>query len=176
MTPNLRAPYYFILSSQCACAACGQDTAVHALAVPPSHETLAPDDGADEPPEPSTDGPRDDGWRRDPSAAVLSGVSLLAQEVGEILARQAPGFAPDPKRKDVWTNHCGHCAVPILYGQLMALPGRAFTPTDAEQARAIGVQRIEAPLEAYVELRWTDGDPDLRPLLQRLGVAAAPLP
>ncbi len=172
MTPNLRAPYYLILSSQCACPSCGQATAVHALAVPPSHETLDPDGGNGGQPGLAPD----DGWRRDPSAAVLSGISLLAREVGERLVRQAPGFAPDPKRKNVWTNHCGHCAVPILYGQLMAFPGRAFTPTDASQARAIGVQRIEAPLEAFVELRWTDGYPDLRPLLQRLGFADAAQP
>ncbi|MCJ9708418.1 hypothetical protein LWS69_05215, partial [Bordetella hinzii] len=88
MIPNLRAPYYLILSSQCACPSCGQATAVHALAVPPSHETLDPDGGDGGQPA------HDDGWRRDPSAAILSGVSLLAREVGELLVRQAPGFAP----------------------------------------------------------------------------------
>ncbi|WP_235597919.1 hypothetical protein [Bordetella holmesii] len=167
------------MSNHCTCSSCGQTTAVHALAVPPSHETLDPDDSDDEQTESlgQTDGDfqawllREDGWHRDPSGAVLSGVSLLDRPTLDCITPYTPGFAPDPKRRGVWTNHCSHCKQPILTGQLMAFPGSAFTPSDADQARAVGIQRMTSPLQASVELRWTDAYPDLWPLLQHLGFA-----
>lgn len=175
---NIRASSYFVLQATHACTRCGEETLVHALAVPPGHQCTEADIELDEADADSPGlSPTDfSTWLFSPpqwldiaDPALISQTGLLSPAVAQAMQALSPHYRQNPDNQGQWTNFCAHCGKPIWEGDLYPTPGQAFSPADAEAAARIQVRKVEEPFEAYYGMCWTANYRNKWPLFARLG-------
>jgi len=175
---NIRASSYFVLQAAHACAHCGQETPVHALAVPPGHQCTEADIELDEadagspglspaafhdwlfsPPQ----------WLEIADPALISQTWLLSPSVAQAMQALSPHYRRNPDNQGQWTNFCAHCDSAIGEGDLYPKRSQAFSPANAQAADRIQVRKVEAPFEAYYGMCWTASYRNKWPLFARMG-------
>jgi hypothetical protein len=175
---NIRASSYFVLQATHACTRCGEETPVHALAVPPGHQCTEADIELDEADADSPGlSPTDfSTWLFSPpqwldiaDPALISQTGLLSPAVAQAMQALSPHYRQNPDNQGQWTNFCAHCGKPIWEGDLYPTPGQAFPPADAEAAARIQVHKVEEPFGAYYGMCWTANYRNKWPLFARLG-------
>ncbi|QVQ25960.1 hypothetical protein [Achromobacter deleyi] len=177
---NIRASSYFVLQATHRCAACGEVSRVHALAVPPGHESteadLVLDDDDDDSPGLNPQAFREwlfspAQWQEIAGPAMISATRALSTTVTQAMQALAPRYRPNPDRGGEWSNFCEHCDQPIWDGALYPTPGQAFCPKDAEAAAQVTVHAVDAPFGAFYGMCWTDSYRNKWPLFARMGYA-----
>jgi hypothetical protein len=172
---NIRASSYFVLQATHACTRCGEETPVHALAVPPGHQCTEADIELDEADADSPGlSPTDfSTWLFSPpqwldiaDPALISQTGLLSPAVAQAMQALSPHYRQNPDNQGQWTNFCAHCGKPIWEGDLYPTPGQAFSPAGAAR---IQVHKVEEPFGAYYGMCWTANYRNKWPLFARLG-------
>lgn len=133
---NIRSSDYFIARSHSTCSHCLRITAVTALAVPPGHEVLLPEeDGLQQ----MEDSPV---WER----MALPGFLFQIESLPESIQRRLPAHVGIGSG---WSNHCEHCGARLEDQDLFCEPGAAFCPDSAARARTIHLLRVAEPFAAF---------------------------
>ncbi|HEY9272393.1 hypothetical protein [Achromobacter sp.] len=175
---NIRASSYFVLQAAHACTHCGEETPVHALAVPPGHQCTEADIELDEADadSPGLSPAAFSTWLFNPpqwldigDPALISQTWLLSPTVAQAMQALSPHYRENPDNQGQWTNFCAHCGRPVSEGALYPKPGQAFSPADAAAAARIHVRQVDEPFEAYYGMCWTASYRNKWPLFARLG-------
>jgi hypothetical protein len=130
---NVRSPSFFLAETQVRCAQCGRPCRVLALGLPPNHETLVEDE-----------------WQRVDANAFIFHVTRLPDAVTRHLFERSPEFhqtCGDDSSESCWANHCPQCAGVFSEDELHCEPG-GFMPSDALEAQAISLTRVQQELSA----------------------------
>lgn len=130
---NIRSSSYLIAEMQADCPRCRRLCRIFALALPPSHETL--EEGE---------------WQKVDANAFIFQIGSLPHAVSGVLLERCAGFRQDcvaGSEQFTWVNHCPHCAKILSDDELHCEPG-AFMPSDALEAQAILLTRVEQPFSA----------------------------
>jgi hypothetical protein len=139
---TIRAPYFVILESTARCHACGTETPVAAIAVPP--ETAIEDDEYPV-------GPNEHGW------LGLSNIERLPADVLSKMATWATGLRRDFTVTSGMSYECQHCACGAKLGDFyLHRPGGPFFGDETDGLR---ITRVDRPLE--VEASYSEGPLDL---------------
>jgi len=149
LTPNIRAPRYFLATTMRDCWRCAAVTRVVAIVLPEGHEALYVEDD-----------PADDYWQSG-EPVVLSYVDYLTEPVAARLRPLAPHYRIDFSQTTgsfYWMNHCEHCAAKLGDSDTVCEYGVAFSPRTTEQAAAICLEEIAEPFCAscgsYIYMEW----------------------
>lgn len=153
--PDLRAPYFYILSGNHSCDNCSTPMTVYCFAAPPvALELVTVDDGhlefeSDEAYESWVESPEPLEWKRVPLPYLIIAPEALNAGVASLL----PVYAPSLKRAATdeldslicWRNQCPSCEhlqsdIELEHG------GSAFLPNSEEDLGRIGILRVSSPL------------------------------
>jgi hypothetical protein len=146
---GVRAEYYYIVESSCACWKCGQSTRVYCFLLPVDHETL-PEEGEFDDEELYT-------WRRNDAPTMLSYVTNLIPEVVEKLRTFGDVYRvnlSEMTESQYWMNHCENCGAKQGDFHLHSEPGGAFFPMDEEAASQITLHRVAQPFGCQGDLGY----------------------
>jgi hypothetical protein len=142
---NVRARSYWIAHATGECDGCGAETRCIALALPPSHQSLALDG----------DVQKDELiayiWETAEWSAFLFYVEYLPDEVRRRLQAASGGYRfafSERTQGSYWANHCSACGALMEDHELFCEPDGAFLPTTAQSASTVTLERVEEALEA----------------------------
>jgi hypothetical protein len=142
---NIRSRHYFIAEAISACGCCGDSTRVVALALPPGHELLGLDEGAER------EEFAQDIWESAPCNAFLFYVEHLSDSVQHRLKERSTDYRLVYSASTLgsyWANHCEKCGSLLEDHELFCEPEGAFLPASEARATDIKLLRVEEPLEA----------------------------
>jgi hypothetical protein len=142
---NIRSGRYFIARTVATCWCCRASTRLIALALPPEHETLAMDAGAE------TEELAQDSWEEASCSAFLFYIEYLPHDVQKRLGKVSSSYRfafSKAASGSYWANHCERCGTLLDDHDLFCEPGGAFLPTNHSSAAAIELLRIDDPIEA----------------------------
>jgi hypothetical protein len=142
---NVRSASYWIAHATGECDGCRAETRCVALALPPSHQSLALD----------CDVQKDElvayNWETAEWSAFLFYVEYLPDEVRRRLQAASEGYRlafSERTQGSYWANHCAACGALIEDHDLFCEPDGAFLPTTAESAAAVTLEHVGESLEA----------------------------
>ncbi|MGO9991582.1 MAG: conjugal transfer protein TraC [Steroidobacteraceae bacterium] len=142
---NIRSPRFLLAQTVGTCWHCRATIPLFALAVPPGHMALEPDDEAqDEETAVYT-------WRIAADSAFLFYVEYLPAAVQNRLKQFTRSYRLGDcagAAGSYWANHCEHCGSLLDDHELFCEPDGAFLPTDESRARNIHLARIDEAFEA----------------------------
>jgi len=134
---NIRSPRFLVARTVAACRHCRSLTTLIAVAVPPGHETLEPDEEA-------IDGNEAvDTWQFAEHHALLFQIEFLPSTVA---ARLQP--LASLRYDAYWANHCARCGLPQDDHDLFCEPEGAFVPNSESSAALIQLLHFDEPFEA----------------------------
>src|SRR5207248_442445 len=120
------------------CRHCGSPTALVAIAVPPGHETLDPDESAE----------GASAWSVADHNAFLFHIEYLPAAVLDLIRRRLPSFRSTGAEPQ-WTNHCERCGRALDDDELFCEPEGAFLPTSESAAAAIRIETVGESFQAF---------------------------
>lgn len=151
---NVQAPRFLLASTLEPCPRCGAITPLYALALPPGHRVLEPDDEAQGEASAET-------WRIAPHVALLFHVEFVTRAVRRRLQSLADSYRPSEAEgegegegggggsaEERWANHCARCGATIDDEELFGEPDVAFQPATAEGAARIHLVAVDCPFAA----------------------------
>ncbi len=144
ISPNVRSARYTIVESRSRCLHCNKRTAVFAIALPVSYESLNVND--DDPHNVS------ESWESPGFPAILSYVDLLPEAVAERIRAQTTLYRLDVRKQDshsFWMNHCEHCGEQVDEEELHGEPDSPFTSMPYLGLDAIKLYEVREPFEAF---------------------------
>jgi hypothetical protein len=141
---NVRSASYWIAHATGECDGCRAETRCVALALPPSHQSLALD----------WDVQNDElvsyNWETAEWSAFLFYVEYLPDEVRRRLQAVSEGYRlafSERTQGSYWANHCAACDALMEDHDLFCEPDGAFLPTTAESAAAVTLEHVGEALE-----------------------------
>jgi hypothetical protein len=142
---NVRSSSYWIAHATGECDGCRAETRFVALALPPSHHSLALD----------CDVQKEElvayNWETAEWSAFLFYVESLPEEVRRRLQAASEGYRfafSERTQGSYWANHCTACGALMEDHDLFCEPDGAFLPTTAESAAAVTLEHVGEALEA----------------------------
>jgi hypothetical protein len=142
---NVRSSSYWIAHATGECDGCRAETRFVALALPPSHHSLALD----------CDVQKEElvayNWETAEWSAFLFYVESLPEEVRRRLQAASEGYRfafSERTQGSYWANHCTACGALMEDHDLFCEPDGAFLPTTAQSAAAVTLERVNEALEA----------------------------
>jgi hypothetical protein len=142
---NVRSGSYWIAHTTGECDRCRAQTRCVALALPPSHQSLALD----------WDVQQDElvayNWETAEWSAFIFYVEYLPEEVRRRLQAASGGYRfafSERTQGSYWANHCANCGALMEDHDLFCEPDGAFLPTTPESAAAVTLERVDEALEA----------------------------
>jgi hypothetical protein len=148
---NLQSPRFVIACTSGSCPRCRAMTPLYALALPPGHRVLEPDDAVDDAAE---DQAAADTWRTASNNAFLFHVGFVTPAVRSRLESLANSYRPSAggqggEGADVrWANHCAHCGATLDDEELFCEPDVGFQPATADTAARIRLVAVDCPFAA----------------------------
>ena len=142
---NVRSSSYWIAHATGECDGCRAETRFVALALPPSHQSLALDRDVQQDELVAYD------WETAEWGAFLFYVESLPDEVRRRLQAASPGYRfafSERTQGSYWSNHCTVCGALIEDHDLFCEPDGAFLPTTALSAANVTLERVDEVLEA----------------------------
>jgi hypothetical protein len=144
-TINVRSDSYWIAHATGECGRCRAGTRLVALALPPSHQSLALD----------WDVQKDEliarHWETAQWSAFLFYVEYLPEEVRRRLQGLSQGYRfafSERTQASYWANHCAECGALMEDHDLFCEPDGAFMPSTAANAAAVTLARVDEALQA----------------------------
>jgi hypothetical protein len=141
---NVRSSSYWIAHATGECDGCRAETRCVALALPPSHQSLAL----------NWDVQKDElvayNWETAEWGAFLFYVEYLPDEVRRRLQAASGGYRfafSERTQGSYWANHCMACGALMEDHDLFCEPDGAFLPTTAESAAAVTLEHVGEALE-----------------------------
>jgi hypothetical protein len=144
---NVRSDSYWIGRATGKCDCCRAETQLVALAVPPHHQSLELD------PDIEADESVADHWEAAGWSAFLFYVEYLSEQVRRRLQGVSKGYRiafSERTQGSYWANHCAACGALMEDHDLFCEPDGVFSPTTAESAAAVTLERVDEALEAGV--------------------------
>ena len=142
---NIRSPRFLLARTVGTCWHCRATIPLFALAVPPGHMVLEPDDEAQD------EETAVDTWRIAAVSAFLFYVEYLPAAVQNRLKQVTQSYRLGDcavVAGSHWANHCEHCGSLLDDHELFCEPDGAFLPTDESRARIIHLVPIDEAFEA----------------------------
>jgi hypothetical protein len=139
LTPNVKAPSYFIVKSHERCPQCKSVTAVFALALPDGYESYVENDEGGE-------------WEKPGRSTVLSYVEFLPETIAHRVRAMSENYRLDSQGEQtsrIWLNHCGHCGTQLEEEELHGELDGAFGAIPRKGFEVIHLEYVHEPFEAW---------------------------
>lgn len=140
LTPNLRAPRFFLSTAVRNCWRCAAPSPVVAIILPAESEEFY-----------VAENPSDDYWQDAAGPVLLSYLEHINDLSAAQLAYRAPHYRLDHSHTtghSYWMNHCKYCAAKLGDHDTIRAFGSAFSPGTKEQAARINLDEIHVPIVA----------------------------